>query len=252
MNDALSSLKMIDSSLIVLHENCEPARLEKTQNSIRSEGVLRHPPAAIKMKNGKYLVIDGAHRTSSLQALGYSQIPLHIVGIENVVIDNWDHSISDINVIEYLKSQKNLVRIERFPLPERLLAKMRNDSVSYYVYPYAQQNHFDIWHELISFYQNNYTVTRIETDKEMELKPNMLRISYSTCTLREIEEVVSQNKVLPAGVTRFKINGRILNLQIPLSMLGNSLKDATEWENMLNNRRDSMRYYPESVYICEN
>lgn len=57
-------------------------------------------------------------------------------------------------------------------------------------------------------------------------------------------------RVLPAGVTRFQINGRLLNLKIPLHLLHRD-SDVSEWERLRHVWRRSLRLYTEQVYLCE-
>ncbi|MDA1478081.1 ParB N-terminal domain-containing protein [Bacillus changyiensis] len=251
MIDVLSNLKMVDRTLIVLHEAHEPSRLEKTKRSIQTEGVLRHPPVAVEMKNGQYLIIDGAHRTCSLQALGCSQIPLQIVNVEDVMVGNWDHVVPSGDLLAYLENNQQAFRVETVPLKEYALAKVQKGDVTYYVYPLSSEGQLDAWHQLVDVYQHQSRVTRVPAEIEIKLEPNMLRISYPTYTLQEIEEVVLQGKVMPAGVTRFEIQGRILNLQIPLSMLQNIETELEGWNLLLNSRRNLLRYYSKPVYVCE-
>ncbi|HEU4962802.1 MAG TPA: ParB N-terminal domain-containing protein, partial [Bacilli bacterium] len=221
------------------------------KRSIHAEGVLRHPPIAVEMKNGQYLIIDGAHRTCSLQELGCSQIPLQIVDMEDMLIGTWDHVVPHGDLIAHLESNPQVFHVAIAPLPGRALAKIQQGAATYYVYPRTPEGQLDAWHHLVDVYQHPFCVTRVPSEIEIQLEPNLLRISYPNYTLQEIEEVVMQGKVMPAGVTRFEIQGRILNLQIPLEMLQNIEMELDGWNTLLNSRRNLLRYYSRPVYVCE-
>ncbi|KTC88175.1 ParB N-terminal domain-containing protein [Legionella drozanskii] len=62
----LSSLCLIPACNITIHEAHEEFSLEKIKSAILSEGYLRHPILVTKMNDGRYLVIDGAHRFQAL------------------------------------------------------------------------------------------------------------------------------------------------------------------------------------------
>lgn len=56
---------------------------------------------------------------------------------------------------------------------------------------------------------------------------------------------------MPAGVTRYMVNGGLLNLQIPLKLLLESQFVQEEWDQYREQWADSLRLYSEPVYLCE-
>ncbi len=73
MNHIHEHLKLVPVDKIDLHETFEPLRLEKTKSSIEADDFIRHPISSdSEMQHGRYMVIDGVHRYTSLKALGSS------------------------------------------------------------------------------------------------------------------------------------------------------------------------------------
>lgn len=69
MNHIHEHLKLVPVDKIDLHETFEPLRLEKTKSSIEADDFIRHPILVTAMQHGRYMVIDGVHRYTSLKAL---------------------------------------------------------------------------------------------------------------------------------------------------------------------------------------
>ncbi len=70
MNHIHEHLKLVPVDKIDLHEILQPLRLEKTKSSIEADDFIRHPILVTAMQHGRYMVIDGVHRYTSLKALG--------------------------------------------------------------------------------------------------------------------------------------------------------------------------------------
>ncbi|EYJ26314.1 ParB N-terminal domain-containing protein [Staphylococcus aureus] len=67
MNHIHEHLKLVPVDKIDLHETFEPLRLEKTKSSIEADDFIRHPILVTAMQHGRYMVIDGVHRYTSLK-----------------------------------------------------------------------------------------------------------------------------------------------------------------------------------------
>lgn len=70
MNHIHEHLKLVPVDKIDLHETFEPLRLEKKKSSIEADDFIRHPILVTAIQHGRYMVIDGVHRYTSLKALG--------------------------------------------------------------------------------------------------------------------------------------------------------------------------------------
>lgn len=56
---------------------------------------------------------------------------------------------------------------------------------------------------------------------------------------------------MPAGVTRFIIDNRLLNLGIPLSLLLDKEFNDKLWDKLIHQWNKSLRLYTTPVYVCE-
>src|SRR6266498_879375 len=80
--------------------------------------------------------------------------------------------------------------------------------------------------------------------------------SYSQFNLEQVLHLATEHKVVPAGITRFIIPGRVLRLHVPLDKLASdeSLDSKNDWldqliQEKLVNRR--LRYYQEPVILLD-
>ncbi|MEW9673077.1 ParB N-terminal domain-containing protein [Ammoniphilus sp. 3BR4] len=255
MINLFSSLEMIHPEQICLHEEHEGARLDTTCSAIREEGVLRHPPLAMPIRDGRYLILDGAHRTCALQKLGCYRIPVQVVKGEDLRLEAWDHVVPEGS---WLHELRNYPSLHWTPTPNQArpvaVVRQANGERYFVYYQSSSVYHFhnlDMWHQMVRSYSKQYAVKRLPHSNDFRLEPGLVRLSYPAYTVQQLEETVLAGKVMPAGVTRFMVNGRLLNLQIPLKLLLESQFVQEEWNQYREQWADSLRLYSEPVYLCE-
>ena len=79
----LPDLRMLPSSNLVTHEDCDPRRVEKLSQRIKQEGVFKHPPIVAEIPGtDRFVVLDGANRTTAVQSLGMPHIVAQLVHYE--------------------------------------------------------------------------------------------------------------------------------------------------------------------------
>jgi len=108
---------------------------------------------------------------------------------------------------------------------------------------------------LHALYPEGGVVRRVDPGKPVELRAGEAVLLYRRFTPEELVEVVSAGEVLPAGITRFVVEERVLNVRYPLELLSDGEPAArnaelTEfvsrsWE------RNRIRYYREPVVLFE-
>lgn len=251
----LSSLQIINIDAICLHEDHEPQRLDKTCKAIQQSGELCHPPIAMQMRDGRYLILDGAHRTGALQRMGCKRIPVQLARAEDIMLEAWDHIVSAGPWLSALKQQGHVYEDVRSHDQPAIVTITADDGSTYCLAPRNDKAHcwqrLEIWHQIVDSYSRHGAVTRVAQNSSAVLEKGQVRVTSPVYTMAELEEVVLAGKTMPAGVTRFKINGRLLNLKIPLHWLADPMFDSEEWESYLSGRASSIRLYSESIYLCE-
>ncbi|BCU80733.1 bifunctional transcriptional regulator/O-phospho-L-serine synthase SbnI [Polycladomyces abyssicola] len=254
MTNLLSTLQLIDTDQICLHEAHEPSRLHRICEAIKREGVLRHPPLGIRMRDGRYLIIDGAHRTCALKKLGCLRIPLQVVTKEEVMLESWEHMVPVGTWLDRLRHHPRLRWEERVDEANPVAEVVEQDGRSFFLVPVEECNHalsrLHLWHEVVDAYSRNCAVQRLPQGGGQLPDEGKVILRYPVCRLEELEQIVLSGNVMPAGVTRFVVSGRLLNLRIPLHLLTQQVI-SDEWEKLCRQWSDSLRLYDEPVYYCE-
>ncbi|MFD2371607.1 ParB N-terminal domain-containing protein [Brevibacillus sp. GCM10020057] len=255
MIHVLSSLQVVGSDQICLHEDHEPGRLQVTCKAMTDQGVLLHPPLAKRMRDGRYLILDGAHRSAAMRQIGCRYLPVQVVDDSRYQLTAWDHLVP-IGTWLYWLQHDAAFDWQGEPLDIRHLAEMIYPSGKrLFVYPSGSDADtaasLSLWHRLVRAYSSKYPVKRVPQDLPDLPEEGMVRLCYPAFPIEHIEEIVAAGQVMPAGVTRFLINGRLLNLRIPLSLFTSSHFPVQEWENYLRHWENSLRLYAEPVYLNE-
>ena len=99
-------------------------------------------------------------------------------------------------------------------------------------------------------------VNRVDdSDTTVELGMGEVIIRYRPFTPGELVEIVGFGKVLPAGITRFRVRERVLGVRFPLEKLydGNVEERGAELKVLVRELWDEnrIRYYGEPVVLFE-
>lgn len=255
----LDHLQLVLATDVLLHETHEPSRLADTARLIEQEGFLRHPPLGVALGDGRYMVIDGAHRTASLRAIGCPFLPLQVVPHTSLQIESWDHhvpvgawwhSVLEHPALCWLPS-------EQVPLVEmEPLVTVQTETARLAAYPASAaldtpEQRLALWHQIVETYSDTMTVERLPQGTRVQPAPGSLLLHNPRHSLARLIEIVQRGQVLPAGVTRFLIAGRLLNLRVPLDLLRAEEAPGRLWHELLEHWQSSLRLYTEAVYVCE-
>lgn len=255
MIPALGRLQLVELSHLVLHEAHDPARLDRLRDDIRREGVQRNPVIVAPCK-GLYLVLDGAHRVHALRELDVRFALVQCVDLPERAL-NWGHLLDAASLETVLRSTEEIevseTQTERTPLAEarfhdgkRLFVVGREEGLASEVRA--------LW-ALQSAYPRGEVVRRVDPGKPVELPTGEAMLLYRCFTPGELVEVVSGGGVLPAGLTRFMVEERVLNVRYPLELLakGDSAARNAELEAFVGEawQRNRVRRYTEPVVLFE-
>lgn len=102
----LPDLRIVPSAALLLHEECDPDRVDRLARRLDAEGVLRNPPlvASLDTATGdarEYVVLDGANRVTALRRAGVPHQAVQMVAYDDsaVVLDVWAHLLQRDGVI---------------------------------------------------------------------------------------------------------------------------------------------------------
>jgi len=111
-----------------------------------------------------------------------------------------------------------------------------------------------LW-DLRSFYPRGVVVRRVEPDGTALISGGEALIRYRSFTPAELAEIVDSGTVLPAGITRFRIQERVLGVRYPLDRMmdGDPRTRNAELREFVERRwaENRVRYYGEPVVLFE-
>jgi L-serine kinase (ATP) / ParB family transcriptional regulator, heme-responsive regulator len=272
----MPDLRIVRIADLVPHEEHDMQRSEPLMRRIQEAGVWMNPPVVTEMGDGRYLILDGANRHFSLDALGYPYILVQVVDYESVHVrlETWHHVVSELSWFEFLRTIREMpgLTVERHDLLSARAALARRRVLAYTVLgddsaytmhaaidTLSEQTH--LLRDIVDTYKSRCVLNRINTDAISEarrLYPSATAIVvFPRFEPVEILDAARENIPLPPGITRHIIMGRAMRINYPLDHLrenGETLdakNDALQsWiQGRVAEKR--VRFYAESTFLFD-
>jgi hypothetical protein len=272
-------LRILPLNLLVEHEYNDAQRTAPLAQRLEAEGQLKNPPIVAPIGNGdpRFVVLDGANRSTALASLGYPHILAQVVRYEEpvVTLTTWHHLLSGLDVDEFTACLQTVDGVDLFPIDylharaalarrECLMYIMRSDGVVFVARPKIpglfvhEQN--KLLNDLVDTYKDRCALHRAMTDSLEEAKslyPDLVGVVvFPRYDAFEVQALARDGELLPAGLTRHLIQGRVLRVNYPLSELrsGDSLDAKNsrlrEWVRRKLASKE-VRFYGETTYLFD-
>ena len=264
-------LKIVPAENVLLHEETDPVRVNRLTNALLRDGMLRNPPLAAKTDDNRYVVLDGATRTTALKQLGAKHILIQSVpyGTEEATLEAWYHVLpgdAAEHANDFAEQHAEIVEETTVDKAREALAQRRATAALTNVdgtarLLKAKSSPARLLCDLVGVYGGAGEIYRIvhedllDTVREADVCPCV--VMFPTYTPDEILEIAKSAELLPAGITRHLIRGRALNVNIPLVRLftDESRETKKAWlkawltQKILDKK---VRYYHEPVFIFDD
>lgn len=250
MISSLNDLRIVPLGRLILHEAHDGNRLARLRERMEAEGVQRNP-VIVAPHGEEYLVLDGAHRLQTLKELGCSLILVQLAEPPEVA-ESWGHvldggrlsGLRNVEEVEVSDKDSWLARVTS-PEGDEVFLRSREEGLAAEVEA--------LW-RLQALYPEG-VVYRVGSEAPMELEAGEAVILYRPFTPGELVEVVRLGRVLPAGITRFRVSERVLGVRFPLEKLRDGDPDERDAELKVFVRKlwdeNRIRYYDEPVVLFE-
>jgi hypothetical protein len=273
----LPHLEILPLDKLVLHEFHDSQRTPPIIRAIEESGMLRNPPIVMSLEDGtdRYMVLDGANRTTALKEMGVPHTLAQIVqsndpglglspwnhvvwGANPDSLLDWARMVPDLNLIP--SNEENLFR-SLLDIRSLAILHLANGRI-YTVYTQEIEllNRVTVLNSLVHCYASrasmdrttNYTIKPLN-----DLYPNLSGlVLLPPFRVEDVLYLSSHGHLMPAGSTRFTITGRALHVNFPLGILSSddSLEDKNtrlkEWlQDSLASK--GVRYYAEPVFMFD-
>ncbi|MEZ4591757.1 MAG: NAD(P)-dependent oxidoreductase [Chloroflexota bacterium] len=267
-------LRVVPMEKVVPHEHFDQKRVDRLAGRLEDDGLLGNPPVVIESEDGRYIVLDGATRTTAMKQLGYKHGIVQVISTEDGLgLHTWYHVICKIRVNELLALLRTLPDITMQETDiERAADEMFEygglcyiqtiDNRVFLIYPAQGVNRLEALNQFTEAYIDAAGhVDRTLNSNILSLKNEYEALAavviFPEYTVNQVmAATLSSGRLFPAGITRFIIPGRILRLNAPLSVLKSdmSLREKNRWLHELlveKQGKGGIRFYGEPVYLLD-
>ena len=273
------ALRVAPVTAVTPHEGHHPRRVDRLAQRIAADGVLVNPPIVVAMDK-RFVVLDGATRVTALKQLGVPHVVVQVVDVarDNVQMYTWYHAVHGLCPDALLALVEDIAGLHAVPMDVDTLphALWEQSALGYLVTADGQgrllalddglrsaQGEGD-WVDVLNALVDGYGAAG---DVERTLNTNMAELRaqypdlaglfvYPQFSPDIVLKTAAAGRLLPAGLTRFVIPGRILRLNAPLAVLAGTmpLSAKADWldgivKEKLDGRR--LRYYEEPVVLLD-
>ncbi len=237
----LPTLRILPVDRLILHEDHDLQRTLPLVNRLRAQGILRNPPIVMPLTDGsgRYMVLDGANRVTSLSEMEFPHIVAQVVEPDdpNVLLQTWNHivwgmsqktlmsRIRQINGLKVVKvdTQKSLDAPKYMPVHIRLAdgsLYLLNEA------PSELADHIATLHAIVDTYKARASLDRTSQtliESFRKIYPDLAAlVVFPRFRIKTVLKLAALNIVLPTGITRFSVSPRALHLNYPLHELSSA------------------------------
>lgn len=264
-------VRFVDLDQVVPHEATDPRRAQRLAARLEDEGVIRNPTIVAAIDE-RYVVLDGATRTDALRRLGSPHAIVQDISVEDgLSLETWHHVVRQVDPDGLVDIIGNIegIQLEEVtdgPPQQRMISfggicsVTLTDGRGFVLHSTPGRNRFEALSAVADAYIKSTVVSRTlerDLDRLGSWYEDMAGlVEYPEFTVEQVLLAAGSGTLLPAGVTRFIVPGRVLHLDIPLDLLaaGRSLDEKNRWlhDHLSEKEREGkIRYYREPVYILD-
>lgn len=271
------NLAIVSLGDVLLHEEIEIKRVDALVERLKTDRLLKNPPivTAVNGAGGmRYIVLDGASRSSALRALKVRDVLVQIVDYHSSTLrlESWNHLLVNISSDELRRILSAATDAEQVEMSE---AEAQRELSAREIIGYLKfkdgavlglrcsSDLADQAHELnrvVHAYEGQvelYRVASTDPDQPVANREQVVAVMvFPRYTPDEIVKLAMNGARVPMGITRHIIPGRALRLNVPLDVLesGDSLEQKNAWldawlQDKLKHRH--VRYYQEPVILFD-
>jgi hypothetical protein len=262
-------LRLIKSSDLSLHEECEDNRYNKLIERFKEEKVL-YNPLIVGEYQDKFILIDGANRYEALSRIGCKAILAQLVNYKSskVRLKSWYHFVNSMtmdDLKDYLISHsleyKEWNVKKKFNKINRVGVISKNGEAICIKFSKDFEEMMKSICALNKYYETEFNYIRIDSDADLSdingLSPNEgLLFVYPDFQKEHIVKISQLSQKLPAGITRHLIPNRVLRIKYEIDELksdNNLEKRNDELNKLIENKVESkkVRLYKEPILIFD-
>jgi hypothetical protein len=284
----MPDLRLLPTEAMVLHEHADEKRVARLESRLRNDGLLKNPPIVVSIPGtDKYVVLDGANRTSAVKRLGYPHLLVQVVDYnsERVQLLTWHHLITGRKPDNFLHEIAKVPGLALQPVALGMArdALRKRDILAYVAMPvndapggsavfavdgmpgtdhHGTQASNALLNALVDTYKSDPQVAihRSSTDDVNELVDYYDDVSglvvFQAYKPEDIIKLAQAGTKVPTGITRHIISYRALRVNVPVALLAGpeTIEEKNAWWHEQFKRKlaaNEVRLYQESTYLFD-
>ncbi len=246
----LDSLALVALDDLVLHEQIEPARGARLKQEIARSEVLADPIVVTATGSGRWLVLDGAHRTVALRELGLRAAVVQVMALSptGARLDSWSHDLPRDAIPVGLDGPGPIGGAALVATVERIDGTGRWSDPIAVTGPSEPGSRAMVTTAVARRYA---ALPYVRAVPGSPAHPGSgARVTWTPWSAADLVHLVEAGITLPPGTTRFVLPGRVLGVRVGLSMLVAEPADVPPGviEGL---RGQAVRTYTELVHVVE-
>jgi hypothetical protein len=234
----LPDLRILPLDALAPHERTDPRRVNPLLERLTTEAVLRNPPivAPFDEAGKRFVVLDGANRTTAMRALGLPHVLAQVVDYAQVQLFVWHHAITQCSMEDLLGQIGTIkgLHIRAGDLMSARAALARREALAFISCDQTHKTDIltggadvrertELLNVLVDMYEGCAKVQRTTSDNLSEVREAYADASAVVVFPRyesaEIVDLARTGVMLPAGITRHVLPLRALRLNYPMDVL---------------------------------
>ena len=273
-SNPIPDLRIVATECLIPHEHHDQQRLTPLAKRLKADNILVNPPVVARLDEERFVVLDGANRSTAFKELGIRHCLVQVVPYQPPITELYTHHHlvmgieateldTRIAAIEGIKPSVTNLMEARAQLSGLLLLSYyvrRDGSITALRGSMDLQRRTELLNELVAVYLGSGRLQRVSSDDIDTLLPLYPDASailvFSSYKPAEIIKLASSGARLPPGITRHIIHGRAIRINYSLDVLAADetieakQADLDQWlRNKLAKRQ--MRFYAESTYLFD-
>ena len=241
MLDTIPTMQIVPLDKLVVHELHDDQRTSPLIEKLNTSGVLKNPPIVTPFldDSGRYMVLDGANRTTALQRMGYPHVLAQVIEADSpgLEMQTWNHVIWGMPTEKFVHDISSVPNLDIYPIEEQedALRQLWNHKILIYVQTPDHEvlvgtaddqdvlGRLEILHSIMDVYKHEALLDRTRVRNIEPLidlyKDLTALLVYPLFKVEEVLQLCGDGHLFPAGVTRFIVAPRALRVNYPLDEL---------------------------------
>lgn len=282
----MPDLRLVPVGSLILHEHADEKRVARLQARLSADATLKNPPVVAAIPGtDRFVVLDGANRTSAVQRIGCPHLLVQVVDYQSdrVQLLTWHHLVTgrepaiflqEIAKIGGLVLQPVSLHAARAALEARailayiVIPEEDMTSTVYAVDGMPGTEHHGTYsanvllNSMVDTYKGDphVAIHRVSTDELDEVSSYYDDISglvvFPSYSPDDILKLAEAGTKVPTGITRHIINPRALRVNMPLALLRSNqpLEEKNAWWHEQVKKKlaaNEIRLYQEATYLFD-